>query len=44
MTTPTTLVERDQAHWLHPLHHPSAHQTPLIFESGHGIWLRTWEA
>lgn len=41
MTTPTTLVERDQAHWLHPLHHPSAHQTPLIFESGHGIWLRT---
>lgn len=43
MTTPSTLVERDQAHWLHPLHHPSAHQAPMVFESGHGIWLRTVE-
>jgi adenosylmethionine-8-amino-7-oxononanoate aminotransferase len=41
MATPTTLIQKDQAHWLHPLHHPSAHQAPLVFESGHGIWLRT---
>lgn len=43
MLAPTTLREKDQAHLLHPLHHPSAHQTPLIFTSGHGIWLRTVE-
>jgi putrescine aminotransferase len=37
------LKDRDQRHLLHPLHHPDAHQTPLIIESGHGIWLRTIE-
>lgn len=41
MSAPTELLERDQAHFLHPLHHPSTTQSPLIFESGHGIWLRT---
>lgn len=41
MTTPTDLLEQDRAHMLHPLHHPSAHASPLIFESGHGVWLRT---
>lgn len=40
MTT-ATLLEQDRAHMLHPLHHPSAHVSPLIFESGHGVWLRT---
>lgn len=40
MTTPT-LLEQDRAHMLHPLHHPSTHKSPLIFESGHGVWLRT---
>jgi adenosylmethionine-8-amino-7-oxononanoate aminotransferase len=41
MLAPAAVLEKDQAHWLHPLHHPSAHQSPLVFESGHGIWLRT---
>jgi adenosylmethionine-8-amino-7-oxononanoate aminotransferase len=41
MLAPTELLEKDNAHFLHPLHHPSATQSPLIFESGHGIWLRT---
>jgi putrescine aminotransferase len=35
------LVRSDQAHLLHPLHHPLAHQTPLIMASGQGIWLTT---
>src|SRR4030042_1257235 len=38
---PTTLLEQDQQHLLHPLHHPSDHQAPLLIESGHGVWLRT---
>lgn len=37
----TTWLERDRHHLLHPLQHPSAHQEPLIVESGHGIWLHT---
>ncbi len=37
----TTLLERDRRHLLHPLHHPTAHEQPLILESGAGIWLRT---
>jgi putrescine---pyruvate transaminase len=37
------LFERDRDHWLHPLHHPSAHAQPLIFESGHGVRMRTVE-
>lgn len=41
MSAPTELLEKDHAHFLHPLHHPSTTQSPLIFESGHGIWLRT---
>ncbi len=43
MLAPTELLEKDQAHFLHPLHHPSTTQAPLIFESGHGIWLKTVE-
>jgi putrescine aminotransferase len=39
----TELLEKDHAHLLHPLHHPSTVQSPLIFESGHGVWLRTVE-
>lgn len=38
-----SVLEKDKAHFLHPLHHPSAHQAPLVFESGHGIWLRTMD-
>jgi len=40
MTTHAELLERDRA-LLHPLHHPSAHQNPFIFASGHGVWMRT---
>ena len=36
-----TLFERDRAHLLHPLHHPSAHEHPLVIESGRGVWVRT---
>ncbi len=36
----TTILEHDQK-LLHPLHHPSAHASPLVIESGHGVWLRT---
>lgn len=36
-----TLVRQDQEHLLHPLHHPNAHQAPLVVESGNGVWLRT---
>ena len=43
MLSHTELLEQDQAHLLHPLHHPSAHENPLIFESGHGVWMRTTE-
>ncbi|CAN5479843.1 aspartate aminotransferase family protein [soil metagenome] len=35
------LLEQDQEHLIHPLHHPSALENPLIFESGHGVWMRT---
>lgn len=35
------LLRSDERHLLHPLHHPSAHQSPLIIASGEGIWLRT---
>lgn len=37
----STVVQNDQAYLLHPLHHPSAHDHPLIFERGEGIYLYT---
>src|SRR5262245_42775973 len=43
MLAPSELLEKDQAHFLHPLHHPSTTSAPLIFESGNGIWLKTVE-
>ncbi|HNP73419.1 MAG TPA: aspartate aminotransferase family protein [Kouleothrix sp.] len=39
----TTIDERtraDQAHLIHPLHHPSAHQAPKIWVSGEGALVR----
>jgi putrescine aminotransferase len=39
----TTLLEQDRRHLLHPLHHPSAHESPLVIESGHGVWVRTMD-
>lgn len=39
MTTQSWL-EQDKT-LLHPLHHPTAHQNPLIIESAQGVWLKT---
>jgi adenosylmethionine-8-amino-7-oxononanoate aminotransferase len=36
----TTLIEQDKKQ-LHPLHHPSKHQNPLIVERAEGVWLYT---
>ena len=41
MTDLNELVQSDYQHLLHPLHHPSAHASPLIIESGQGVWLKT---
>ncbi len=41
MHNQATLLDQDQKHLIHPLQHPSAHQTPLIIESGQGVWLRS---
>ncbi len=41
MPNPTALFEQDRQHLLHPLHHPTDHQAPLLMESGHGVWLKT---
>jgi adenosylmethionine-8-amino-7-oxononanoate aminotransferase len=38
---PTTPWLEQDKNLLHPLHHPSAHQNPLIIESAQGIWLKT---
>jgi adenosylmethionine-8-amino-7-oxononanoate aminotransferase len=39
MLDQATLLERDRSHLVHPLHHPSATENPLMIESGTGIWL-----
>ena len=39
MLDQATLLERDRSHLVHPLHHPSATENPLMIESGEGIWL-----
>jgi adenosylmethionine-8-amino-7-oxononanoate aminotransferase len=36
-----TLEQKDQEYLLHPLHHPSAHDHPLIFARGEGVYLYT---
>lgn len=41
MTDYDNLQMEDNAHLLHPLHHPSSHQAPLIVNGGHGIWVQT---
>jgi adenosylmethionine-8-amino-7-oxononanoate aminotransferase len=40
MSNYDALLAQDREHLLHPLHIPSAHNNALIFESGHGVWLR----
>ena len=40
MPDQTTLLEQDRKHLLHPLHHPSTHEAPIIIESGQGVWLQ----
>ncbi len=41
MSEHSALLKQDQKHLIHPLHHPTAHEAPLIIESGEGVWLRT---
>ncbi len=41
MSDLAALLQQDQDHLLHPLHHPSAHDNPLIFERGEGVYLYT---
>lgn len=36
MSAITDRIAVDQAHLLHPLHHPSAHKTPTVWVSGQG--------
>jgi adenosylmethionine-8-amino-7-oxononanoate aminotransferase len=40
MSNYDALLAQDREHLLHPLHIPAAHHNALIFESGHGVWLR----
>lgn len=40
MTDRSALLQQDQEHLIHPLHHPSAHQNPLIIESAEGVWIK----
>lgn len=37
------LVRLDRAHLIHPLHHPSEHDPPILFVSGEGAVLRDTE-
>lgn len=40
---PTNLIQADQAHLIHPLHHPSDHDPPLVMVEGEGAVLRDAE-
>jgi adenosylmethionine-8-amino-7-oxononanoate aminotransferase len=35
-----TLIQTDQAHLIHPLHHPADHQAPVVLVQGDGVMLR----
>jgi adenosylmethionine-8-amino-7-oxononanoate aminotransferase len=39
LTVDTDLVQIDQAHLLHPLYHPTAHQQPKIWVKGEGAFV-----
>jgi putrescine---pyruvate transaminase len=36
----TALIEHDQQHLIHPLHHPDDHKQPLFVTEGHGAFIR----
>jgi len=40
MTSTTTLLDADQRHLVHPLHHPADHRRPLVVVEGQGAILR----
>jgi adenosylmethionine-8-amino-7-oxononanoate aminotransferase len=40
MATTRELLAQDQRHLVHPLHHPSDHQEPLLFVEGRGAMLK----
>ncbi len=39
-TSAASLIQADQAHLIHPQHHPNDHQTPIVFVEGQGVMLR----
>ncbi len=39
-TSTASLIQADQAHLIHPQHHPNDHQAPIVFVEGHGVMLR----
>lgn len=43
MLSTIDLVQADQAHLIHPLHHPTAHRAPKIWVEGHGAIMRDIE-
>src|SRR5262245_51588743 len=43
MTTTGKALAADRAHWLHPVHHPSAHQSPRIWVEGRGAIIKDVE-
>jgi adenosylmethionine-8-amino-7-oxononanoate aminotransferase len=40
MSTTSEALAADRAHWLHPIHHPSAHQHPRIWVEGRGAVIK----
>ncbi|MGQ0570567.1 MAG: aminotransferase class III-fold pyridoxal phosphate-dependent enzyme, partial [Armatimonadota bacterium] len=39
-TASASLIQADQAHLIHPLHHPADHSSPVVFAQGEGAVLR----
>ena len=40
MPTTSAALEADRAHWVHPIHHPSAHQQPRVWVEGRGSTIK----
>ncbi len=39
-TGSASLIQADQAHLIHPQHHPNDHKAPIVFVEGQGVMLR----
>lgn len=40
METVSQVVQPDQAHLIHPLHHPALHRAPKVWVEGHGAIIK----